>query len=87
MACNGNQNQICGGPNGLSVYELTGWFNVGCWNDTVGDRTLGQQQYGLGDLTIAKCTEACADNGYLLAGLEYGNEYVLCFPQLSNHEH
>ena len=77
MACNGNSNQICGGPNGLSVYELTGWFNAGCWNDTVGDRTLGQQQYGLGDLTIAKCTKACADNGYLLAGLEYGNEYVI----------
>lgn len=74
MTCNGNKNEICGGPNGLSVYQLTGWFDVGCWNDTVGVRTLSQEQYGLGDLTLAKCTGACAKNGYTLAGLEYGNE-------------
>ena len=74
MACNGNKNEVCGGPNGLSVYQLTGWFNAGCWNDTVGDRTLTQQQFGLGDLTTAKCTAACAKNGYTLAGMEYGNE-------------
>lgn len=74
MACNGNSNQICGGPNGLSVYQLTGWFDVGCWTDAAGSRTLNQQQFGLGDLTVAKCTESCTKNGFKYAGMEFGNE-------------
>lgn len=74
VVCDGNQNEICGGLNGLSVYQLTGWFDVGCWNDTVGGRTLDQQQFNLGDLTTEKCTESCAKNGFALAGMEYGNE-------------
>lgn len=74
MACNGNANETCGGPNGLNVYELTGWFAAGCWNDTVGSRTLNNPQYGLGDLTVLKCTKSCRENGFQYAGLEYGNE-------------
>jgi hypothetical protein len=74
MACNGNSNEVCGGLSGISVYQLTGWFDVGCWNDTTAGRTFGQQQFGLGDLTAEKCTEACGKNGFAYAGMEYGNE-------------
>lgn len=29
MSCQGNANETCGGPNGLNVYQLTGWYNLG----------------------------------------------------------
>jgi len=76
MACNGNKNQTCGGPNGLTIFQFTGWYadSTSCWNDTVGRRTLNYQQYGLGNLSPWACTTACRKNGYTLAGLEYGNE-------------
>ncbi|KAK3679133.1 hypothetical protein LTR78_000693 [Recurvomyces mirabilis] len=74
MECNGNSNEICGGPNGLSVYQLTGWYSQGCWNDTVGDRTLNHQQYGLPSMTVEVCTAACKKAGYTLAGMEYAGE-------------
>lgn len=74
MACKGNTNETCGGSNGLSVYQYTGWYSAGCYNDTVGVRTLGNAQYGLGDMTAEKCTAACKSAGYTLAGMEYANE-------------
>ncbi|QIW95400.1 hypothetical protein AMS68_000918 [Peltaster fructicola] len=76
MPCKGNANETCGGPNGLSVFKYTGWFSKGCYNDTVGTRSLNYAQYGLGDMTIEKCTAACQSAGYNLAGMEYANE---CF--------
>jgi hypothetical protein len=72
MACNGNANETCGGPNGLSVFQLTGWYSAGCWNDTVGSRTLRYEQYGLNGNSIEICTAACAKAGYAYAGMEYG---------------
>ena len=75
MSCKGNSNETCGGSNGLSMYQLTGWSSVGCWTDAVGSRTLPQAQYGLGDLTVEKCTTACKQGGYKYAGVEYGNEW------------
>lgn len=74
LACNDNSDETCGGPNDINVSQLTGWLAVGCWNDTVGSRSLGNAQYGLGDLTVDKCPAACKKGGYLLAGMEYGNE-------------
>jgi hypothetical protein len=72
MSCNGNNNEICGGSNGLSMYQLTGWSSVGCWTDAVGSRTLPQAQYGLGAMTVELCTTACKKGGYTYAGMEYG---------------
>ena len=77
MACNGNANEICGGNNGLSMYQLTGWSLVGCWTDSVGGRTLPQAQYGLGSMTIELCTAACKKGGYTYAGTEYGGKNLL----------
>nr|OQO23943.1 hypothetical protein B0A51_11072 [Rachicladosporium sp. CCFEE 5018] len=76
MACNGNSNETCGGPNGLNVFQLTGWYNAGCWTDNAGARTLNNGQYGLGDMTVEKCQASCLKNGFNYAGLEYANE---CF--------
>lgn len=75
MNCKGDSSEICGGPYGLTMYQMTGWGFEGCWTDAVGSRTLSQAQYGLGDLTVAKCTTACKKGGYTYAGLEYGNEW------------
>lgn len=76
-ACNGNVNETCGGPNGLNVFQLTGWYPVGCWNDTVGMRALNHEQYGIVNMTNEKCTAACKTAGYTFAGTEYASEYVL----------
>ncbi|KAK3075865.1 hypothetical protein LTR53_000438 [Teratosphaeriaceae sp. CCFEE 6253] len=74
MSCNGDQDETCGGPNGLSLYQLTGWYDVGCWNDTVGSRSLRYQQYGIASVNVQTCTAACKKAGYSLAGVEYGSE-------------
>ena len=75
MSCNGDNNETCGGPNGINIYQHTGWYQVGCWSDAVGSRTLNNEQYGLGDMTVEKCTAACQKGGYTYAGVEYGNEW------------
>lgn len=77
MACQGNSNETCGGANGLSVIQYTGWLPVGCWNDTVGQRTFEYQQYGLPSMTYEICTNACAKAGYNISGVEYGGECKL----------
>ena len=50
----------------------SGWQPIGCYNDSVGSRTLSQAQYGLGSMTIELCTAACAKGGYSYSGVEYG---------------
>lgn len=59
-----------------------GWFALGCYNDTVGTRSLSNTQYLQVPMTIEACTSACFTAGYSLAGLEYGGEYVI--PPLSS---
>ncbi|EMC92658.1 hypothetical protein BAUCODRAFT_114446 [Baudoinia panamericana UAMH 10762] len=50
-----------------------GWASLGCFNDSVGARTLSNAQY-LDSMTIEECTSACAKAGYTFAGTEYGGE-------------
>ncbi|KAI5360847.1 putative carbohydrate-binding WSC, glyoxal oxidase, galactose oxidase/kelch, beta-propeller [Septoria linicola] len=79
MPCFGNDGEICGGPNGLSVLQFNGWYSQGCYTDNVGGRSLryGQAVAGGGNnMSVEACTSACKKAGYKLAGVEYAAE---CF--------
>ena len=90
MGCTGNASEACGAGNRLTVFYTSqplagpvtnpgpsGWTSLGCYTDSVGARTLvnGIATPGGGSaLTIALCTSACQQAGYLLAGAEYAGE-------------
>ncbi|KAL1855051.1 hypothetical protein Plec18170_004465 [Paecilomyces lecythidis] len=76
MACPQASSEICGGPNALSLYTIIPvWQDIGCYSDTTLKRTLSQS-YNVAGLTVEKCQGVCQDNGYIYAGLEFGNQ---CF--------
>lgn len=74
MECNGNDADICGGPNGLSMMFFNGWSSQGCWAEgNNGARVLpsGQQVTGgTNNMTVENCCAACGKAGYTLAGAE-----------------
>ena len=97
MACSGNSSEVCGGPNGLTVFYNglggistnpgpTGWGSLGCYSDSTGARTLTTGMGvpgGASAMTVALCTSACKQNGFTYAGVEYANE-CYCGNTLSN---
>ena len=62
----------------------SGWTSLGCYNDTVGDRTLETEIYSIpgASMTVELCLAACLAGGYTLAGLEYAGE---CYCDNSLH--
>lgn len=90
MTCAGNSNEVCGGPNLVSVYSsgslqiyqppkaqnTTGsWQYQGCLSDTaVNGRTLPHQILLPLNNTAANCLSQCAAYGYMAGGMEYGQE-------------
>ncbi|KAG2002470.1 hypothetical protein CC2G_004661 [Coprinopsis cinerea AmutBmut pab1-1] len=91
MPCSGNSLQPCGGPGRLNLFwngdepapppsiipQVGDWESLGCYSDGVnGQRTLGTGVTVTGPLTLEKCTDACFNAGYRLAGAEYAAE---CF--------
>ncbi|GIZ37716.1 hypothetical protein CKM354_000115300 [Cercospora kikuchii] len=86
MPCNGNNGDVCGGPNGLSVLQFNGWSTLGCYTDNTGRRTLryGQDVPGGGqNMSIEACTSTCQRLKYNFAGVEYAGE-CFCDNQISN---
>ncbi|MCJ1315893.1 hypothetical protein MMC15_001213 [Xylographa vitiligo] len=90
MACSGNSTEACGGPNRLTLFQNgatapagpvqdpgpPGWSLLGCYTDS-GTRTLPVGMAtpgGSGSMTVALCTTACKNSGYILAGVEYAGE-------------
>ncbi|OBR15647.1 WSC domain-containing protein [Colletotrichum higginsianum IMI 349063] len=86
--CSGNAAQPCGGPNRLSLYQTSlvvgpsvnpgvgDWSSIGCYSEGTTGRAL---TYGVGgipgnQMTVAKCTAACANANFILAGVEYSGE-------------
>ncbi|KAI9449281.1 hypothetical protein BJY52DRAFT_1227867 [Lactarius psammicola] len=79
MACQGNPNEICGGPALLDLYNFTGtypigasvvaavdgWTSRGCYSDSVPSRTL-VRRIDIGNVTV--------ESRSLIAGLEYAQE-------------
>lgn len=88
MACTGNANEICGGPNLVSVYSdgpiqiyqppqaqnMTGqWQYQGCLLDSsTGIRTFPYQLILAENNTAADCLNQCAAYGFMAGGMEYG---------------
>ncbi|KAI0018314.1 putative glyoxal oxidase [Xylariomycetidae sp. FL0641] len=97
MPCSGNTQEVCGGPNRLTVFfdpyvvgpqpntGLANWTHIGCYQEGLGGRAL---TYGApvpaGQMTAAKCTSACQQAGFVLAGTEYGGE-CYCGNTLQNN--
>merc|ERR1739842_238088 len=50
-----------------------GWEFVGCGKDG-GPRTFQGGVYFDGEMTVAKCMDYCAKEGYSYAGLEYASQ-------------
>jgi hypothetical protein len=53
-----------------------GWYSLGCYNDTVGGRTLGTEIYSIpgASMTVELCLAACKAASFTYAGLEYSQE-------------
>jgi hypothetical protein len=54
----------------------TGWIDLGCYTDEVGDRTLITEIYSIpgANMTIEACLAACLAVNFPLAGVEYAGE-------------
>jgi hypothetical protein len=87
MACTGAATEPCGGPSRLSLFHTTdalgpqpnpgvnGFVYMGCYAEGTTGRALTYNAGLTGsDLTVAKCTAACAAANYILAGVEYSGE-------------
>lgn len=88
MPCNGNNSQICGGPNALSMFQNTKymeasnkatvmsgtWSYQGCYTDS-SNRALGAYSFANSTgMSIEMCATACAQKGYSWMGSEYAAE-------------
>ncbi|OLN88507.1 WSC domain-containing protein-like protein 1 [Colletotrichum chlorophyti] len=86
--CVGNTTQPCGGPFRLSLYKtplivgpsvnpgVGDWSSIGCYAEGTTGRTLTYNAGSVpaGEMTVAKCTSACHDLNFILAGVEYSGE-------------
>jgi hypothetical protein len=71
------------GPSSTATVP-SGWKSLGCYNDTVGDRTLETEIFSIpgASMTIEACAAACLAGGFNYAGLEYAGE---CYCDTSLH--
>ncbi|KAL1297904.1 hypothetical protein AAFC00_006419 [Neodothiora populina] len=61
--------------NNTSVQTYAGNMTLqGCFTDSTNTRSLAFQSYDSNTNTIEKCTQACVDAGYTIAGVEYGSQ-------------
>ena len=83
MPCNGNTQEICGGPNRLDVYNnhkyvptsnpnITGYTYQGCYNEPAGGRALTSSSTASDSMTVESCASFCDGTNYF--GVEYGRE-------------
>ncbi|KAG8750673.1 hypothetical protein FRC14_000318 [Serendipita sp. 396] len=84
--CDGDPRFFCGAGNRLLLYRnsgyiappdfgsVSGWTGQGCFTDYLENRVLPDRYYVPGGMTIDKCIEACSNNGYSYAGVEFANE-------------
>ncbi|KAL6310273.1 copper radical oxidase [Sparassis latifolia] len=96
-ACTGNANETCGAADRLSLYwsgaqppappitvpSVGLWVSLGCYSDSVNNRTLSAQIGTQGSVTVESCTSACYNAGYPFAGIEYAAQ-CFCGANLGN---
>ncbi|KAF3391643.1 WSC domain-containing protein [Penicillium rolfsii] len=76
VPCPQNSAEFCGGSNAINLYAVTPiWQSIGCYSDTTLKRTLAQS-FNVAGNTVEKCQAVCQANGYIYAGMEFGNQ---CF--------
>ncbi|KAF2007335.1 copper radical oxidase [Amniculicola lignicola CBS 123094] len=63
---------------------FTGWGYAGCFNDSVGARTLTQNGFTSSAMTNTQCVQFCASKGFYYAGTEYSAE-CYCGDSLKNY--
>jgi hypothetical protein len=84
MICSGDSAQICGGPDGLSIYQVTpatignpakvgNYTALGCYAEKPSGRALPLMNSS-DVLTVELCAKQAATNRYNYFGLEYGRE-------------
>ncbi|KAI0820881.1 hypothetical protein BC628DRAFT_1412846 [Trametes gibbosa] len=90
FACTGDASEICGAGNRLSVYwngvapppppetvpSVGLWNSLGCFSDSVNARVLTVGVNVPGPFTVEGCTEACFNNNFPIAGMEFATQ---CF--------
>lgn len=66
--------------------SLGGWSALGCYNDTVGTRSLGTEIYSIpgASMTVELCLAACKSASFTFAGVEYGGE-CYCDSKIENY--
>ena len=80
MPCTGNENEICGSGNALSVilrdhqYNNLHRTNLGCFADAESFRTMTGPRFNSYALTNAACSAFCTAQGHQYAGTQYGWE-------------
>lgn len=83
MACAGDETQICGAGDRLSIYlnpayvepvvaTVPDWNHIGCVVDKPGDRVLSAKATARDDMTPQACASICKDYEYF--GVEFGRE-------------
>lgn len=90
MRCRGASDQICGGPNALSLFNNTGYVSpapaarvgkydsIGCVSDpNNGGRALQGASMTDDNIDNGKCVKFCLGKGLRYAGIEYGKECML----------
>lgn len=95
MTCNGNETELCGGPNRMNFYQVdvppppptTGWVAQGCYTDAgLGARTLafdGIISGGPSAMVNEACYLSCGADGYVYSGTEYSGECCEFCPSFS----
>jgi hypothetical protein len=62
------------------------WATLGCYTDTNGQRALGNFfNAPASGMTVETCISSCSNNGYTIAGVEYGSECYCDTVVRNNH--
>ncbi|EME81961.1 uncharacterized protein MYCFIDRAFT_165158 [Pseudocercospora fijiensis CIRAD86] len=76
---------VCG-AGGYTLAGFNGWYDQGCYTDSVNARTLRYGQAvpgGPQNMTVENCVASCKKAGYTIAGVEYSGE-CFCDNTVSN---
>lgn len=81
MPCNGNTQEICGGPDRMNIYgfqgaQSNGWAYKGCYIDNAQGRIMNNQQDDSTTNSNQVCIDKCIGLGFSVAGTQYASQ---CF--------
>ncbi|KAI9349634.1 hypothetical protein BDR26DRAFT_852503 [Obelidium mucronatum] len=74
MNCEGNNSEICGGGNAISVYTASSFRFAGCFSDDANSRVLPNLIGNSVGMTVEACAQLARVWGFSMFGLEAGKE-------------